>query len=229
MQEVRQKVYEEFLRRLDGLRREGVNGSWLWCLTRLWGVEKGKQVRWEELSWGEYYEKMVEMGEAEVNQEGEVVWSSGRARMLAELCGMKPTDLRWWGMVDHRWEGWMHKVGMTRRQARAVMGLVVWVGQAYSRELWKRRCEVEVEEGRCQRVERRQIIEEMRMEGMRVAGLLGWDRDRVEENFGQHRPVKLVRKAAALVRRQLKERERNLDLGGQRRVIVRTIYPPRVM
>ena len=131
MQEVRQRVYEDFLKRLDGLRREGVNGSWLWCLTRLWGVEKGEQVRWGELSWEGYYEKMVEMGEAEVNQEGEVVWGSGRARMLAELCGMKPTDLRWWGMVDHRWEGWMHKVGMTRRQARAVMGLVVWVGQAY--------------------------------------------------------------------------------------------------
>ena len=48
------------------------------------------------------------------------------------LCGMKPTDLRWWGMVDYRWESWMREKGMNRKQARAVMNLVVWVSDECS-------------------------------------------------------------------------------------------------
>ena len=62
---------------------------------------------------------------------------------------------------------------MTRGQAKAVMGVVAWVGVKCSRELWRRRCEIEVEGGRCPRQEGRRVVEEIRAEGMRVAGVLG--------------------------------------------------------
>ena len=86
------------------------------------------------------------------------------------------------------------------------MDLVVWVSNEYSARLWKRRCEVEVEEGRCQQSKRRQVIEEMRAEGKRVAGLLGWDYNRVKEHFGEERSAVQIKQSERLVKRKLKNR-----------------------
>ena len=105
MIEERNKVHLQFKERVSKLGDVGVNEKWQWVLSMLWGVDgAGKQWRWEEMSWKAFYQTLQNRGEATLNEEEEVVWCSGRGRLLAHLCMLSPTDLRWGGLIDWRWE-----------------------------------------------------------------------------------------------------------------------------
>ena len=161
---------------------------------------------------------MVEMGECVLGEDGEVARCTTRAKMLGQLCHVRPTDLRWWGVMDWRWEHWMKEEGMTRKHARAVMEVVHWVSKEYGARMWEARCQTEEKEGRGSKQRKIDRKERLKAEGVELAEDLGWGRDKVHYWFGGMQGWRQMQKRIKTMRAELKVRREKEERGGQRRI-----------